>query len=93
MILVKRTLMIEEAALEAGIAMHRIQEWIEHEWIQPEDRNTSTLDQEDIARARLIQNLIDDFGVNDESMLIILHLLDQLHNLHYQLRRGGVVEE
>ncbi|MCS3928869.1 hypothetical protein M2175_003900 [Bradyrhizobium elkanii] len=33
----------------------------------------------DLARARLIQDLKAYFGVNDEGITIILHLLDQLY--------------
>ena len=35
----------------------------------------------DVARARLIQDLKGDFGVNDEGIDVILHLVDQLHGL------------
>jgi chaperone modulatory protein CbpM len=35
----------------------------------------------DVARARLIRDLKDDFGVNDAGVDVILHLLDQLHGL------------
>jgi chaperone modulatory protein CbpM len=35
----------------------------------------------DVARARLIQDLKVAFGVNDEGIDVILHLMDQLHGL------------
>ena len=35
----------------------------------------------DVARAHLIRDLKGDFGVNDEGVDIILHLVDQLHGL------------
>jgi chaperone modulatory protein CbpM len=38
----------------------------------------------DLARAQLIRDLRDDFGVNDEGVEVILHLLDQMHGM----RRG-----
>ena len=40
----------------------------------------------DLARARLIQDLRMDFGVNDEGISIILHLLDQLYGLRCLIR-------
>jgi chaperone modulatory protein CbpM len=40
----------------------------------------------DLARARLIQDLRMDFGVNDEGVSIILHLLDQLYGLRCLVR-------
>ncbi len=35
----------------------------------------------DVARARLIRDLIDDLGVNAEGVGVALHLLDQIHGL------------
>lgn len=56
-----------------------IYDCIEKGWIIPIDRQKKRLDREDIARMLLIKDLKEDFGVNDESIPIILHLLDQLH--------------
>jgi chaperone modulatory protein CbpM len=39
----------------------------------------------DVARARLIGELQTNFGVNEEGVDIILHLLDQLHGLRRAL--------
>ena len=39
----------------------------------------------DIARARLIKPLQTEFGVNDEGVDIVLHLMDQLHGLRHVL--------
>jgi chaperone modulatory protein CbpM len=54
--------------------------WLEQEWLVP-GRTGSELSfsETDIARARLIQDLKTSFGVNDEGVDVILHLLDQLH--------------
>jgi chaperone modulatory protein CbpM len=43
------------------------------------------MDDEDLARIRLIRDLKEDFGVNDEGMSIILHLLDQLNRIHLEI--------
>ncbi len=56
-----------------------IHDCIEREWIIPADVQKQFLDMEDITRILLIRDLIDDFGVNNESVTIILHLIDQLH--------------
>jgi chaperone modulatory protein CbpM len=39
----------------------------------------------DLARARLIRDLKTGFGVNDEGIDVILHLMDQLHGLRRAL--------
>jgi chaperone modulatory protein CbpM len=61
--------------------------WIEAEWLAPVvSRPTLIFSDVDLARARLIRDLEVDFGVNDEGIAIVLHLLDQLHGLRGLLR-------
>jgi chaperone modulatory protein CbpM len=61
--------------------------WIEAEWLAPLTSGKAPLFSDaDLARARLIQDLRLDFGVNDEGVAIILHLLDQLHGLRCLVR-------
>lgn len=60
---------------------------VEAEWIQPVAR--TSLDEADVARLRLIIDLKQSFGVNDEGIPVILHLMDQLHTLHARLRGPG----
>jgi chaperone modulatory protein CbpM len=52
---------------------------IEREWITPCDAGVACLDKEDIARILLIKDLKEIFAVNDESIPVILHLIDQIH--------------
>jgi chaperone modulatory protein CbpM len=58
---------------------------IDKEWIKPHDCNEKLLDKEDIARILLIKDLKEIFAVNDESIPVILHLIDQLHWLKSRL--------
>ena len=61
--------------------------WIEAEWLVPlASGKTLVFSDADLARARLIQDLKLDFGVNDEGIAIILHLLDQLYGLRGLVR-------
>jgi chaperone modulatory protein CbpM len=61
--------------------------WIEAEWLAPvTGQKTFLFSEADLARAQLIQDLKLDFGVNDEGIAIVLHLLDQLHGLRCLLR-------
>lgn len=61
--------------------------WIEAEWLLPIAKGkTFQFSDADLARARLIQDLKIDFGVNDEGIAIILHLLNQLHGLRCLVR-------
>jgi chaperone modulatory protein CbpM len=61
--------------------------WVEAEWLMPVSSGKRfQFSDADLARARLIQDLKADFGVNDEGITIILHLLDQLYGLRCLLR-------
>jgi chaperone modulatory protein CbpM len=63
--------------------------YIDRRWIiprQPEIRNISELDEEDLARIQLIRELQEDLGVNDDAVPIILNLIDQLHQLRFQMK-------
>jgi chaperone modulatory protein CbpM len=61
--------------------------WVEAEWLMPlASGKTLQFSDADLARARLIRDLKVDFGVNDEGIAIVLHLLDQLHGLRCLLR-------
>ena len=56
-----------------------IYDCMDREWIIPVDECKKCLDMEDITRMLLIRDLKECFGVNDEAIPIILHLIDQLH--------------
>ena len=62
--------------------------YVEKKWINPSQHvnNQALLDHEDLARIQLIKELQHDFGVNDESIPLILHLIDQLHYLRNEIR-------
>ena len=61
--------------------------WIEAEWLVPiATKKRLDFSDAELARVRLIQDLKADFGVNDEGIAIILHVLDQLHGLRCLLR-------
>ena len=69
--------------------------WVEAEWLVPVIARSSTtfqFSEADLARARLIGDLRTDFGVNDEGIAIILHLLDQLYGLRCLVRELQAAE-
>lgn len=78
---------IEEASQTCGVPSDIIIHFIEQEWIIPKETLTPVLDDEDIARIKLIQELRVEFEVNDEAIPIILNLLDQLNRIHLELAR------
>jgi chaperone modulatory protein CbpM len=60
--------------------------WIEEEWLIPSGTAPEVAFSEaDVARAALIRDLMQDLGVNDEGVGVILNLLDQMHGLRRAL--------
>jgi len=68
-----------------GIESSTIELFIHQNWISPVEKNS--LDEEDLARVQLIEELRSRIGTNDEAIPIILHLLDQVYHLRSQIRR------
>ena len=55
-------------------------------WLTPNaEEGMQQFSEIDVARARLIQDLRRDIGVNDEGVGVILDLIDQLHGLRRTL--------
>lgn len=65
-----------------------LRRWVELGWIVPADQGGAggRFDDADIARVRLICDLVYDLEVGEESVPVILSLLDQLHDARRTLR-------
>lgn len=78
----------EEFCLRAHLEGHVLEAWITAGWILPAAREPApAFTEADLARARLIQDLGGDLGVNEEGIAVILDLLDQIHGLRSGLKR------
>lgn len=76
------TLTRQEFLLHARLDRQTLDVWIEEEWLNPaRDDSEPSFSEADLARARLIRQLIDDLGVNSQGVGVALHLLDQIHGL------------
>ena len=84
----KRLFVIQEVAKFLPAEETFILRCIETEWIQPANPQRRELDEADVARLRFILELKENFGANDESIPLLLHLMDQLHTLHARLEMG-----
>jgi chaperone modulatory protein CbpM len=63
-----------------------LEAWVEVGWLTPhQSLSGQRFSDVDLARARLICDL-QDLGVNDEGIPIVLDLVDQIHGLRYVLR-------
>jgi len=76
----------QEFQVTSGLEGSTLQLWIDQEWLIPVvGSNGPTFSDADVARVRLIHNLKHDFGVNDEGIDLVLHLMDQLHGMRHAL--------
>jgi chaperone modulatory protein CbpM len=65
--------------------------WIESGWVVPRAGDDGAMFHEaEVARVRLICDLVYDFEVGEESLPVILSLLDQLHDSRRMLRAVAV---
>jgi len=61
--------------------------WVEERWIVPrEGLGTLAYEDADVARGRLILDLVRNMGVNDAGVDVVVDLVDQLHTLRDQMR-------
>jgi len=79
---------IKEVCQLTGLDEQSLSFFVQHEWIIPfegKSPETTNYDEEDLARIRLILELRDSFGANEEAIPLILHLIDQLHYFRSRL--------
>lgn len=81
-------LRIDEVCRYCNINEDLIIRFVNEEWVFPRESDQLGFDEEDLARIHLIQELREDFGVNDEAVPIILHLIDQLNRIQLELKRS-----
>jgi chaperone modulatory protein CbpM len=77
---------VQEFAVRASVEHHVLQSWISARWLVPQAEPELSFSEADLARARLIRELKEDFGVNDEGVSVVLHLLDQVYGLRRTMR-------
>lgn len=64
-----------------------LQRWIDLGWIFPDkDADSLRFDRSDVARVRLICELHYDLRIEEDSMSVVLSLLDQLYAVRRSLR-------
>ena len=75
------------AALFADLPVIELTGWVERGWVLPETAESGWVFHEiDVARVRLIYDLRHDMDVADETMPLVLSLLDQMYDLRGRLR-------
>ena len=76
-----------EFLIQSQLNAHALDAWVDAGWLRPHGSPPSPEFFEiDVARARLICALRDDFGINDEAVPVVLNLIDQIHGLRRLVR-------
>ena len=71
---------------DTGLELRTLELWVERAWIAPAQAMPGlALTEADAARCCFIRDLQADFGVNEEGVDVVLHLVDQLHSLRRAL--------
>lgn len=82
-------------ALFPDLKVIELTTWVEHQWVRPQmdtaDGGQSgwTFHEIDIARVRLIYDLRRNLNVPDDTLPLLLSLLDQLYDLRRKLTAVG----
>ncbi len=72
--------------IHAGLTSLRIERWVARGLLRPVgDSDDWRFEQVDVARARLLAELGDDIGLDEDSVEAIVRLIDQVHTLRDQM--------
>ena len=77
---------IEQIVTLAGCQTLELETWIREEWVRPVRDDSGWLFAEvDLARIRLIRDLIDELAIERETIPLVLSLIDQNHAVRRRL--------
>lgn len=80
----------EVVAEVRGLTVARLRAFVAADCLMPEERDGRlAFGEADIARARLLEDLVEDFGLDEDAAAMVIALVDQIHGLRHQLRRLG----
>src|SRR5437016_13657206 len=78
---------VQEFLIRTRLEHRLLEAWMEAGWLVPPQTEPELMFSDvDLARAQLIRDLREDFGVNDEGISVVLHLIDQMHGLRHSLQ-------
>jgi len=77
---------LDELLSQHGLTTVHVERWVARGLLRPLDSGAGwSFEQVDVARARLLAELADEIGFDDEAVETILSLVDQVHTLRGQL--------
>lgn len=80
----------EVVARVRGLTVARLRSFVAAECLVPAEREGRLAFAEaDVARAQLLEELVEDFELDAEAAAMVVSLVDQIHGLRRELRRLG----
>lgn len=77
---------------ELDLPASQLSGWIDNNWVLPQAHRTGfVFNAEDIARVRMLKELVVDIGANDAAIPVILRAMDQVYDLRKMIGRLGDV--
>jgi chaperone modulatory protein CbpM len=77
---------LDELLRRNGLTEVHVERWVARGLLRPREAGESwNFEQVDVARARLLAELSDDIGFDDDTVETVVSLVDQVHTLRGQL--------
>lgn len=80
----------EVVARVEGLTVTRLRAFVSAHCLEPrEEEGRLAFGEADLARTRLLAELVDDFELDADAAAMVVSLIDQIHGLRHRLRRLG----
>ena len=81
------TTLAELLGAHSGLTTLRVERWVARGLLRPtpDGPESWSFEQVDIARVRLLAELGDDLGIDDDTIEAVIGLIDQVHTLRGQI--------
>ena len=81
------TTLAELLGAHSGLTTLRVERWVARGLLRPtpDGSESWSFEQVDIARVRLLAELGDDLGLDDDTIEAVIGLIDQVHTLRSQI--------
>lgn len=72
------------------VSLRQLRSWVRRGWVRPaRDHKGMVFTEIDLARIELVCQIKDDLNVNDETVPLVLSLMDQVYGLRHALKTLG----
>ena len=80
----------EVVARVRGLTVTRLRAFVAADGVRPgEAGGRLAFAEADVARVQLLEDLVEDFDLDEDAAAMVVGLVDQIHGLRHELRRLG----